>query len=163
MKTAGLRASLLALGAAASFAVAPVAQAACFTEAALAPAKLRYLDVMLMVSALRCRTGADNFQEAYYDFLTAHRAELGRANHALLADFAARMGPARAPAEMDRTSVIIANHYGQDSGVGCHELRMVTEGLAHSHEPGALQEAADALVAGAVADNACRVTLASRP
>src|ERR1700712_4464812 len=99
----------LALGAGLSLAIAPAAQAACFAQATLGEAKLRTLDVMLMVSSLRCRTGAEDFQADYGRFVDANRAELSRANHVILDDFAARMGAARASAEMDRTSVRIAN------------------------------------------------------
>ena len=41
--------------------------------------KLRRLDIMLMVTALRCRTTADNFQSDFADFEAAHLPELNDA------------------------------------------------------------------------------------
>ena len=74
--------ALLAICAGVSLVVAPAAQAsACYSAASLPAAKLRHLDVMLMVSALRCRTGADDFQADYERFLDHNRGSLRAANH----------------------------------------------------------------------------------
>lgn len=153
----------LALGAGLSLAVAPAAQAACFAPATLDAAKLRTLDVMLMVSSLRCRSGAEDFQADYGRFVDANRAELSKANHRILDDFAARMGAVRASAEMDRTSVRIANRYGQEGALGCHQLRLVAADLAATHEVAALEDAAEALVGDEVAEDACEVSVALAP
>jgi hypothetical protein len=144
-------------------AVAPAAQAAaCYSAASLPAAKLRHLDVMLMVSALRCRTGADNFQADYELFVDHNRGALSAANHAMLDDLAGHMGAARASAEMDKLSVMMANHYGSGSGVGCHELRMIVQDLSSSHETAALADAAEALVGEAALEQACTSDFASR-
>ena len=54
--------------------------------------KLRRLDIMLMVTALRCRFGADNFQADYDAFATRHLAELNAAARTLTAELARRNG-----------------------------------------------------------------------
>ena len=146
-----------------SLGICPMAQAAaCYTAASLPAAKLRHLDVMLMVSSLRCRTGADDFQADYDRFVDHNRGALSAANHAMLDDLAGRLGAARASAEMDHLSVIMANRYGQGTGVGCHELRMVAQDLGSTREPAALADAAEALVGEAALEQACSADFASR-
>lgn len=146
-----------------SLAAGTSAQAAtCYTAASLPAAKLRHLDVMLMVSSLRCRTGADDFQADYEHFVDHNRGALSAANHAMLDDYAARLGAAKASAEMDRLSVSMANHYGQGTGIGCHELRMVAHDLAETVQPAALSDAAEALVGQAALENACGAEIAQR-
>lgn len=146
-----------------SLAAGTSAQAAtCYTAASLPAAKLRHLDVMLMVSSLRCRSGADDFQADYGRFVDHNRGALSAANHAMLDDFAARLGAARASAEMDRLSVMIANHFGQGSGIGCHELRMIAHDLGETVEPAALSDAAEALVGETALEHACSAEVAQR-
>ncbi|MCZ8171525.1 MAG: hypothetical protein O9272_07275, partial [Brevundimonas sp.] len=65
-KTKGIAAALAALG---LLATTPAsAQSASQAE------KLRRLDIMLMVTGLRCRHTADNFQPDYQRFTTKHIA-----------------------------------------------------------------------------------------
>jgi hypothetical protein len=157
------RITLPALVAGLSLAFAPAAQAsACYSAASLPAAKLRHLDVMLMVSALRCRAGADNFQSDYEQFVDHNRGALSAANHAMLDDLAGRLGAARASAEMDKLSVMMANRYGSGLGVGCHELRMIAQDLGASHEAAALADAAEALVGEPALEQACSSDFASR-
>ena len=155
--------ALPALVAGLALVIAPAAQAsACYSAASLPAAKLRHLDVMLMVTALRCRSGADNFQSDYDQFVDHNRGVLGAANHAMLDDLAGHMGAARASAEMDKLSVMMANHYGNGTGVGCHELRMIAQDLGSTREPAALTDAAEALVGEAALEQACSADFASR-
>jgi hypothetical protein len=63
---------------------------------------------------------------------------------------------------MDKLSVMMANHYGSGSGVGCHELRMIVQDLSSSHETAALADAAEALVGEAALEQACTSDFASR-
>lgn len=109
--------------------------------------KLRRLDIMLMVTGLRCRTGADDFREDYGRFTTRHIAELNRASDAMKADLARRFGDAGAARALDRLSVTMANAYGQGHPwLTCAELRTVTRGLASMEGTVALEEAADQLL-----------------
>ena len=110
--------------------------------------KLRRLDIMLMVTALRCRTGADNFQADYGAFTTSHLGELNAASDALKSDMAARFGAAAANRAVDRLSVTMANTYGQGHPwLGCGELKMVARNLANARGLAVLEEAADQLLA----------------
>ncbi len=110
--------------------------------------KLRRLDIMLMVTALRCRTGADDFQADYGRFTTNHLRELNAAGATLRADMSARFGAAGANRALDRLSVTMANTYGQGHPwLGCGELKMVTRNLATVQGTATLVEAADQLLA----------------
>jgi hypothetical protein len=101
--------------------------------------KLRRLDIMLMVTGLRCRTGADNFQADYRKFTTNHIAELNQSARTLAAEMGARA--------LDRLSVTMANEYGQGHPwLGCGELKMVARNLAEVRGDGPLVEAADQLL-----------------
>ena len=64
--------------------------------------KLRRLDIMLMVTGLRCRTTADNFQADYGRFTTNHIRELNAASATLKAQMAARYGAAGATRALDK-------------------------------------------------------------
>ena len=130
-----------------SLGVATPAQAAgCWGPRAVAAAKLRNLDIMLMVTALRCRMGADNFQPDYYNFSAAHQAELNVANGVLRAQFTGG-GATTANRALDKMSTGIANSYGMGHPeLGCSELHQITRDLAGTRVDGALLDAADALV-----------------
>ncbi len=109
--------------------------------------KLRRLDIMLMVTSLRCRTGADDFQSDYGRFTSAHMTELNHANGILRADMAVQFGVGAANRALDRLSTTMANRYGQGHPwLGCHELKMVANQLAELQGTPALEEAADQLL-----------------
>jgi hypothetical protein len=106
--------------------------------------KLRRLDIMLMVTGLRCRAGGDNFNAEYGRFTTRHMAALNRANAELRGEMAARFGAAGANRALDRLSTTMANTYGQGHPwLSCHELKEVAEGLAAVRGDDVLVEAAD--------------------
>ena len=117
---------------------------------------------MLMVTALRCRMGPDNFQPDYYKFSAEHRAELNVANGVIRAQFAGA-GPKAAVRALDKMSVVIANSYGTGHpNLGCKELRRITSDLAASRVPGNLLAAADALVVSPVVPGtACPTRIAT--
>ncbi|HYD06325.1 MAG TPA: hypothetical protein VEC60_11400 [Reyranella sp.] len=139
-------AAATALAASTMVASAPAQAQACWNANAVNAAKVRNLDIMLMVTALRCRMGPDNFQPDYYKFSAAHQAELNVANGVIRAQFAGG-GPKAANRALDKMSVVIANGYGTGHpNLGCKELRRITRDLAGSRVPGNLLAAADALV-----------------
>jgi len=110
--------------------------------------KLRRLDIMLMVTALRCRFGEDNFQADYDAFATRHLAELNAAARALTAELARRQGAAGARRALDRMSTRIANGYGMGHpDLECSDLKRETRALADERDPAALVTAADRLIA----------------
>ena len=108
---------------------------------------LRRLDIMLMVTGLRCRTTADNFQSDYGRFTTNHIDELNAASRSLKAELATRYGSAGAARALDRMSVIMANQYGQGHPwLSCRQLKQVAANLAQVRGSAALVAAADQLL-----------------
>jgi hypothetical protein len=109
--------------------------------------KLRRLDIMLMVTGLRCRTTADNFNSEYGRFTTAHLGTLNAASNTLKADYARRYGAAGANKALDRLSVQMANAYGQGHPwLSCGQLKQVAGTLASVRGVEPLVEAADELL-----------------
>ena len=93
--------------------------------------KLRRLDIMLMVTGLRCRKTADDFQPEYGQFTTKHIAELNAAARAIKADYAAQHGPAGADRALDKISVQMANESGSGHPwLSCAQLKQVASTLA---------------------------------
>jgi len=110
--------------------------------------KLRELDTMLMVTALRCRFGPDGFQADYDRFTTSHIGMMNDAAKSLQADLARRYGAVGAARELDRISVKMANQYGQGHPwLDCADLKRVTNQLSLETEPAAMFAAADTLLA----------------
>ena len=109
--------------------------------------KLRRLDIMLMVTGLRCRTGADNFQADYGRFTTNHIAALNAASRSLKADMARKYGAAGANRALDRFSTTMANEYGNGHPwLSCGDLKMVARNLAAARGTAPLVAAADQLL-----------------
>lgn len=109
--------------------------------------KLRRLDIMLMVTGLRCRATPDNFTADYGMFTSSHLRELNDANAELKADFAQSFGPGGAQRALDRLSTVMANGYGQGHPwLSCADLKMVARNLAYVHGRATLEEAADQLL-----------------
>lgn len=155
LAAAGL-AGVLAMSATPAMAVQP----SCWSADMVRAAKLRQLDVMLMVGSLRCRTSAHDYRAAYDRFLLRHRPVLGRANLAMLSEMRVRLGQAGAAASLDKASVRMANRYGQEAGYSCADLAEVTAALA-SGGPEALANAAEMLVGDDVTVAACPVQVAA--
>ena len=109
--------------------------------------KIRRLDIMLMVTGLRCRTTKDNFQRDYGRFTTNHIGDLNAAARELKADYAARFGPAKADRALDKLSVQMANQYGQGHPwLNCAQLKQVASTLADMRGLNPLVEAANDLL-----------------
>ena len=111
--------------------------------------KLRRLDVMLMVTGLRCRATSDNFQADFQAFEAHHLSELNGAAGRLKAGLVSKFGMRGADRELDRISTSIANQYGNGHPwLGCHELKQVAQSLAIAEGPAPLLAAADELLSG---------------
>ena len=136
------------LGAAASLAVTLAAVAPAQAAGSLGSAeKIRRLDIMLMVTSLRCRSTADNFSVEYGRFTSSHMGELNQASAQLRADLVGRMGAAGSARALDRISTVMANAYGQGHPwLSCRELKMVASDLAQVRGRETLVEAADQLL-----------------
>jgi len=137
-----------------------VAAPGCWSAQLVQAARLRQLDVMLMVGSLRCRSGAHDYRAAYDQFLMQHRPMLGKVNQQILAEMRSKLGSVGALDALDRASVRMANHYGEQAAYGCRDLAEVTAALAESG-PDALPKAADVLVGNDVALETCRVQVAA--
>lgn len=137
---------------------APVASAAGLAQHEAE--KVRKLDIMLMVSALRCRTTADGFQADYYDFSKTHLSSLNAASRYLEADLRSRHGAAGAKKAMDNLSVSMANSYGLGHPtMSCADLKQATRELARTTDTVQLTAAADRMLS----QNNGRVALFARP
>jgi hypothetical protein len=111
--------------------------------------KLRRLDIMLMVTALRCRFGADNFQPDYEAFSARHLTTLNAAASELRQALAAQHGTQGARRALDRLSTSMANGYGMGHPtMDCAELKQAAQGLAYETDSRNLVAAADVLLAG---------------
>ena len=109
--------------------------------------KLRRLDIMLMVTNLRCRTSADNFAAEYQNFEANHMPELNQANEELRQNLARQYGSAGSARALDRISTVMANAYGQGHPwLNCRDLKNVTRDLAQIQGRSTLEEAADQLL-----------------
>lgn len=138
----GIRTGLAALAAMGMLMAAP-AQAAGESEAE----KLRKLDIMLMVTALRCRTTPSDFQADFAAFEAAHLPELNAAAQQLRKTLVAANGAAGASRALDRLSTGMANQYGQGHPrLGCAELKQATRLLAQMKGREVLLSAADELL-----------------
>lgn len=156
MITGGTIACAMAASAATSATAAP----SCWSADLVRAAKLRQLDVMLMVGSLRCRSTGQDYRAAYDRFLLRHRPALGKANQAILGEMRLKLGPVGALDTLDRASVRMANRYGEQAGYGCGELGEVTAALAETGGE-ALVSAAETLVGEDVALEACPVQMAA--
>lgn len=129
--------------AAVSMLCAVPASAAGYTSAE----KLRRLDIMLMVTGLRCRNTADNFQSDYGRFTTSHYKELQAAASTMRTQLSGRYGSAGADKALDRLSVSMANSYGNGHPwLDCAQLKQVTRSLIKVRGEAPLIAAADQLL-----------------
>jgi hypothetical protein len=134
----------IAFGLAASLAMPQAAMAGTMTKAE----KLRRLDIMLMVTGLRCRAGADDFQGDFVLFEARHMPELNRAAVDLEAEGVAA-GLKHDEHMVDRLSTAMANNYGNGHPwLGCHELKGLTRQLASVDGEEALIAAAEETLSG---------------
>lgn len=153
-----------ALCALAAMIIASPAQA-CWTNAEQDAAKVANLNMMMMVSALRCRKGADDFLGDYNQFVKNNNAVIGSQNAAVRAHFARINGGGNADAAMDRFIIGIANSYGGGHDrLGCGELKVVAQDLSrHGHNAGSLLVIANQNVSEfALAGGKCSINIASK-
>lgn len=109
--------------------------------------RIRRLDIMLMVTSLRCRMGRDDFQANYRNFTATHLQSLNASARRLEKTFVAKHGAKGAKRALDRISVSMANEYGQGHPwLNCAELKEVARDLSKSKDPVVLAQAADQLL-----------------
>jgi hypothetical protein len=123
---------------------------ACWTNAAQDAAKIKHLNTMLMVTALRCRNTADNFLPHYNRFVAKHNGLIGSQNSVLKSHLAATYGSGGALNALDRMSIGYANSYGTGHRLmGCSELKELANKLSSEpHGVVTMAAAADLVVTG---------------
>ena len=110
--------------------------------------QLRRLDIMLMVTSLRCRRGADDFQDDYYRFASRHVGTLRAASRDLSADHERRYGTRAARRYMDTMSTSMANQYGLGHPwMNCAALGEAARNLADTSDRQQLLAVASELLA----------------
>jgi hypothetical protein len=139
------------------------AQAGCWSSATISAAKVRDMETMLMVAALRCRNSGYDFLSRYNNFVRKGRGALTQANDQLRAHFSADVGAARGLNEYDRYVTSIANRYGAGAeGLSCRDMASITEAAAAEGDSfTALEKLAErADVQPIIRGNRCAVTVA---
>ena len=102
--------------------------------------QLRRLDIMLMVTSLRCRYGEDDFRPEYNAFTARHLATLNEAGRALQRGRGVR--------SLDTISTTMANRYGTGHPwLDCAQLRGVVQQLSETGDRRQLLAAANELLA----------------
>lgn len=126
--------------------LATPAQANCWTKEAVAAAKIREFETMLMVSALRCRTSGRDFLARYNQFVREGRPILTQVNEALRTQFTADYGAGRGLNAYDGFVTSIANRYGAGiAELSCGDLSDITNAaIAGSRSVVQLERLADA-------------------
>lgn len=105
---------------------------------------IRKLNIMLMVTSLRCRAGEHDFQADYQQFGRVHRDTINRAGAYLSANWRDRHGAKKGKRALDRLSVGIANSYGQGHPwMDCAALKSAVVDLVKAGDSASLSEAAD--------------------
>jgi hypothetical protein len=109
--------------------------------------KLRRLDIMLMVTGLRCRAGADDFQGDFVLFEARHMPNSTAPRRIWRPRVAA--GLKHDEHMVDRLSTAMANNYGNGHPwLGCHELKGLTRQLASADGEEVLIAAAEETLSG---------------
>lgn len=123
---------------------------ACWNTAAQDAAKIKHLNTMLMVTALRCRNTADNFLPHYNRFVVKHNALIGSQNRVLKTHLAATHGAGGAVNALDRMSIGYANSYGTGhKAMDCSQLKALAAKLSiEPHGAATLAAAADFHITG---------------
>jgi len=128
-----------------SFGIAGVAPAR--AESGGDAEKLLRLDIMLMVTGLRCRNTRDNFIRDYGRFSAKHMGMLKGASYDLYTNISRRFGHNGGRLALDRMRVSIANQYGTGHPwLDCGQLKMVASNLSRVEGRTTLVEAADQLL-----------------
>lgn len=131
---------------AAAMPLAPATAATCWKQTAVEAAQIRDFEMMLMVSALRCRATGNDFLASYNRFIRDKREVLTQVNDELREHFRSVAGPVGALGAYDNYVTGLANIYGAGAdGLACRDLQSITD-AANALPPmrSALLELADA-------------------
>lgn len=139
---------------------------ACWSNAAQDAAKIKHLNTMLMVTALRCRSTSDNFLPQYNRFVTKYSSLIGSQNNQLRNHLSATYGARGAEGALDRMSIGYAKSYGTGhKAMDCRQLKDLADKLAtETHGVMSMVAVADASVIGQSWSGAsCPARMATRP
>lgn len=139
---------------------------ACWSSASQDAAKIKHLNTMLMVTALRCRNTADNFLPQYNRFVTQHNALIGSQNNVLKAHLSQTYGAGGAMNALDKMSIGFANSYGTGhKRMNCRELKQLASDLSTTqHGVATMVAVADRAVdTQSWSGQACPARMATRP
>jgi len=137
---------LIAAALAATMPLAPATAATCWKQTAVEAAQIRDFEMMLMVSALRCRGTGNNFLASYNRLIREKREALTQVNDELREHFRDAAGPVGALGAYDNYVTGLANIYGAGAdGLACRDFQSITD-AANALPPtrSALLELADA-------------------
>ena len=138
-----------------ALALAARAEARCWREQEASAARLRQMQTMLMVAALRCRAAGMDIGDEYDGFVRAHRPTLDSANAVLRRHFE---GPGAARSGYDRFATALANRYGRDATTpdDCAGAGMLARDLAGTDRSALSGIAASRVLPPALPDGSCR-------
>lgn len=118
---------------------------ACWNQKSVQAAKIMHLNNMMMVSALRCRKGADNFLSQYNQFIKNNRSLLGGQHSVVKRHFAVKHGQKGAVNALDRFNISLANKYGAGHAtMNCKQLKSLAQSMVSQQTLPQLMATADA-------------------
>jgi hypothetical protein len=138
---------------------------ACWTNAEHDAAQVANLNMMMMVTALRCRNGKDNFLNEYNRFVKSNNPVLGAQNATVRSHFARLNGAKGADSAMDKYIISLANSYGSGhDSKGCGQLKVIAGQLAQkNHNAASLLAIAEANVdKQPLPGGMCKVSVATK-
>lgn len=141
------------------------ARAACWAEADVSAAKVRDLETMLMVSALRCRAGDPAILPAYNNLVMQSRDALTAVNDQLRAHFSSEVGARAGLNAYDRYVTALANRYGAGApGLNCADMASILSAAnaEGGSATGLARLASDAGVEPVLDDVRCAESFAAR-
>ncbi len=145
--------------------IAAPAKASCWKADQVAAAKVRDLETMLMVSALRCRFSGGDMLVRYNRFVVQSRGALTQVNDTLRTHFSEAVGQRASLDAYDSYVTAIANRYGAGaSGLNCDDLSAITDAaLSEGATFRTLADLAERAGTTPVLDGgSCAVTMATR-
>lgn len=118
---------------------------ACWSDSEAKAASVANLNMMMMVTALRCRNGQHNFLAEYNRFVRLNNPVIGAHNAQVKARFARMVGGAGAERAMDKFTISLANHYGTGhASMDCAELKLLASELgSRAHQSASLSDLAE--------------------
>jgi hypothetical protein len=139
---------------------------ACWNSTGQDAIKITHLNTMLLVTALRCRGGRDNFLPDYNRFVLNNSSLIGAQSKVIKAHLAKTYGAQGAEGALDRMAIGFANSYGTGHrNMSCGQLKALAFELAsRTQGVSTLTVVADASVGETpLPGGICPVRMATRP